>query len=406
MTDAQIFAGLGLIVLLALLCQVAASRLRLPAILLYLPVGFAAGNLTTVVDPNAIFGSAFSPLVNLAVAVVVFDAGLELVFGEIEHPHHHRVVRRLLFGGVPFTWAGAGVLAWLLLGLSWQMAVMLGAILIVSGPTVAAPLLSAARPGARVTAILSWEATIIDPVGALVGVLVFQSLLAGTGPHALGVGQFGLRLLFGAAMGAVGVGVLWLLLRGLRVSGYLAADAILATVVGMAALSDAVRADTGLVTALVIGVALANVPGFRVEETRQFREAVIQMVIGLLFVSIAATVTASSLTAVLWPTLALVAGLVLLVRPSLAALATLGTSLSRAERVFIGAMDPRGIIAAVTAASFSASLGAAGVAGAEKLLPVTFLVIVGTVVVYGLSAVPLARGLGLTAAEAEPADRQ
>jgi NhaP-type Na+/H+ or K+/H+ antiporter len=395
MTDAQIFAGLGLIFLLALLCQVAASRFRLPAILLYLPVGFAAGNLTTVVDPNAIFGSAFSPLVNLAVAVVIFDAGLELVFGEIEHPHHHRVVRRLLFGGVPLTWAGAGLLAWWLLGLSWETALMLGVILVVSGPTVVGPLLRSAHPGQRVTAILGWEATIIDPVGALLGVLVFHSLLAGTGPHALGVGQFALRLGLGAVTGAAGVAILWLLLRVMRLTGYLAADAILATVVGMAALSDAVRADTGLVTALVIGVTLANVPGFQVQETRQFREAVVQMAIGLLFVSIAATVTAASLTAVLWPTLALIAGLILLVRPAVAALATAGTSLTRGERVFIGAMDPRGIVAAVTAASFSASLAAAGIDGAHKLLPVTFLVIVGTVLVYGLSAVPLARRLGL-----------
>lgn len=143
-------------------------------------------------------------------------------------------------------------------------------------------------------------------------------------------------------------------------------------------------------------------PGLDPPEDRRFFQTIVQLVIGLLFISISATVTTASVRAVLWPTLALLAGLVVVVRPVVAAASTLRTSLSTRERAFVGWMDPRGIVAASTAATFAAPLAAAGIAGADKLLPATFLVIVGTVTVYGLTAAPVARVLGLaeTAEEA------
>ena len=114
-----------------------------------------------------------------------------------------------------------------------------------------------------------------------------------------------------------------------------------------------------------------------------------------MFISISATVTPASLRGVIWPGVALIALLVLVVRPAVAVVATVRTSLTRNERIFVASMDPRGIVAASTAASFSAALVALGIGGASKLLPATFLVIVGTVAIYGLAAVPLARKLGL-----------
>ena len=114
MTSSEIFVGLGLLVVLAVGCQVAATRLRLPAIVVLLPVGFVAGAMTDTVDPNALFGAAFAPMVSLAVAVILFEGGLDLNFRELEG-HSQRVVRRLILRGVPITWAGAGLLAWLLL---------------------------------------------------------------------------------------------------------------------------------------------------------------------------------------------------------------------------------------------------------------------------------------------------
>jgi NhaP-type Na+/H+ or K+/H+ antiporter len=150
-----------------------------------------------------------------------------------------------------------------------------------------------------------------------------------------------------------------------------------------------------------MGIAVANWPGLDVSKDRPQLQTLVQLTIGVLFISISATVTPASLRGVLWPSLALVAGLVLIVRPAVTVVATIRSSLTRNERVFIGAMDPRGIVAASTAANFSAPLVALGIVGADRLLPATFLVIVGTVSIYGLAAVPLARALGLR--QTEPA---
>ncbi len=405
MSSSDIFVGFGLTVLLAVGCQIVAVRLRLPAILLLLPVGFIAGHYVSALDPEKSLGPAFSPLVSLAVAVVLFDGGLDLVFRDLEG-HSQRVARRLLYLGIPITWAGAALFAWPILGLSGQAAIMLGAIVIVSGPTVIAPLLEAARPGKRVSLILGWEGATIDPIGAIIGALVFQGLINNVN---LGRGAAGLAFLrsvgLGALGGAVGAAVLWLLLSKLKLSGVLATEAVVAVVVGTAALCDALRDDTGLIAAIVMGVALANVPNVGMPEDRQFFKTIVQLMIGVLFISISATVTSESVRQVLWPTLGLITALVLVVRPLVAAASTWRTSLSIPERAFIGWMDPRGIVAASTAATFGAPLAASGIAGASKLLPATFLVIVGTVTLYGLSAPLAARLLGLTALQDEPVER-
>jgi len=204
---------------------------------------------------------------------------------------------------------------------------------------------------------------------------------------------FTFSVIVGVLGGAIGT-LLWVLLHRL-VSGVLATEVILALVVAVAAVCHALRSDTGLIAAIVMGVAIANLKGIEPPEDRPFFRTIVQLVIGLLFVSISATVTPASLLDVLWPTLALVACLVLVVRPLVAFVSTARTDLSTDERTFVGWMDPRGIVAASTAASFAPQLTASGLVGADKLLPATFLVIVGTVVIYGLTAVPVARKLGV-----------
>jgi NhaP-type Na+/H+ or K+/H+ antiporter len=402
MTTSQIFLGIGLIISLAVGCQIIAARFGLPAIILLLPVGFGAGNLTTAVDPAKIFGAGFSPLVSLAVAIILFDGGLDLVSSNLKGDDR-RVVHRLRRLGIPITWAGAALLAWPLLGLSWRTAVMLGAILIVSGPTVVTPLLAAARPGPRLTRILGYEGTTVDPVGAIIAVVVFHALQANNGHGAVDT-VFGFigRLGIGLVGGAVGIAVLWLLLKKLKLSGLLATEAILATVVTVAAFCDALSDDTGLIAAITMGIVLANLPGVPVREDRPLLKTVVQLTIGMLFISISATVTPASLHRVVWPTVGLVAGLVLVIRPIVAVLSTMRTDLTRKERVFVGCMDPRGIVAASTASTFSAPLIALGLIGADKLLPATFLVIVGTVAIYGFAAAPLAKRLGLADPEPDP----
>lgn len=395
MSASQIFAGLVLVVGLAVGCQIIAARLSVPAIILLLPAGFAAGTVTTVVNPDRIFGAAFPPLVSLAVAIILFDGGLDLTAAELES-EGRRVVGRLLARGIPMTWAGTGFFAGLLLGLSLQSAIMLGAILIVSGPTVVTPILRTARPGKKLTALLNHEGTTLDPIGAVIAVVVFQALTASRTDNVLsGALEFAGRIGLGIAGGVVGIAVLWLLLKKMKLTGILATQAIVATVITIAGVCDAIRDETGLVAATTMGIVLANLPGAGVPEDRPFFKTVVQLAIGVLFISISATVTPASLRGVIWPALALVALLVLLIRPAVATVATVRTRLARNERVFIGSMAPRGIVAASTAASFSAPLVARHIGGADKLLPATFLVIVGTVAIYGLAATPLARALHL-----------
>ena len=169
---------------------------------------------------------------------------------------------------------------------------MLGAIVIVSGPTVVTPLLEAARPGRRVSRILGWEGVTIDPIGAIIGAVSFQGLVQHVQlGHGAEVLSFLRSIGIGLLGGMIGTAVLWLLLSKLHLTGVLATQAIVATVIGTAAICDARRDDTGLIAAIVMGVALANLPGIDLPEDRRFFKTVVQMVIGLLFISISATVT-------------------------------------------------------------------------------------------------------------------
>jgi NhaP-type Na+/H+ or K+/H+ antiporter len=395
-TTNEILIGLGLIVVLAVGSQVLASRLRIPALIVLLPVGFAAGALTSDVNPDKLLGPAFQPMVSLAVAVILYDAGLGLELRKLTG-HPRRVVWRLIALGVPITIALATCMALLVLGMPEQAALMTGAILVVSGPTVVGPLLAFVRPSERVQRILAWEGSLIDPVGAILGAVIFHGLVAGTRPgHGAQLGQFLASVGVGAAGGAVGVALLFLALRVPRLGDVLGTTAQLAAVLAVAAACDVLRDDTGLIAAIVMGLAAANLRGFGIPARRPFFETLVQLIIGLLFISISATVTPASIRHLVLPTIALVAVLVLITRPLVAWAATLRTDLDRGERGFIGWMAPRGIIAAATASTFAPALAAQHVGGAQKILPVTFLVIVLTVTLYSLSAVPVARRLGVT----------
>jgi NhaP-type Na+/H+ or K+/H+ antiporter len=394
-TTDQILLGVALILVLAVGSQVVASRLRIPALIIMLPAGFTAGALTSDVNPDRLLGAAFQPLVSLAVAVILYDSGVALQWGKVVG-RARRVVPRLVTWGVPVTMAFAAVLAGPLLGMSAGAAVMTGAILVVSGPTVVGPLLAFVRPADRLQRILSWEGSLIDPVGGILGAVVFHAVLASThGGFGHPLGQFLLSLGIGAAGAAVGVGVLWLCLCKLDLDDVLGTTSQLACVIGIAAVCDIIRDDAGLIAAVLMGLAVANVRVFDVPVRRPFFETLVQLIIGVLFVTISATVTPASLHRLVLPTLGLVAVLVLVTRPLVAFFATIRTELTRGERAFTGWMAPRGIVAAATASTFGAELAAHHIGGASKILPVAFLVIVATVAIYGLTAVPVARRLGV-----------
>jgi len=395
-TADEILIGVGLTLVLAVGSQILATRLRIPAIVVLLPVGFVAGALTDDIDPDRLLGAAFEPLVGLAVAVILYDAALGLDLRRLAG-HHRRVVRRLLGYGTVLTCLSVTLVAIPLLGMSHRAALMLGAILIVSGPTVVGPLLETIRPTERLRRILAWEGSLIDPIGGVLGALVFHAVISSTQPEPGDrVVQFLLNVSIGLAGGVVGAALLWLVLRRLQLGEVLGTMAQLALVIGIAAGCDVFADDTGLVAAIVMGIAAANLRGMDIPARRPFFETLAQLIIGLLFISISATVTPQSLRGLILPVAGLVAVLVLVIRPAIAWLSTVRTDLTAPERAFLGGMAPRGIVAAATAATFSTGLVSAGVAGGEKVLPATFLVIVATVTLYGLTAGAVARRLGVT----------
>jgi NhaP-type Na+/H+ or K+/H+ antiporter len=169
----QILVGLGVVIVLALACELTSGRLRLPAIVLLLPVGFAAGAATGAVHPDALLGNAYQPLVSLGVGVILFEAGLRLRLSELGGGIRP-IVQRLVIVGPLVTAVGVTLVVTQLFGLGWGVAAVLGAILLVSGPTVVLPLLAFVRPTDRLRSVLKWEGVLIDPIGALLGVLVFQ----------------------------------------------------------------------------------------------------------------------------------------------------------------------------------------------------------------------------------------
>ncbi|MER5972312.1 cation:proton antiporter [Streptomyces sp. NPDC002055] len=396
MSTDQILFGVGLILVLAVGSQVLASLLRIPALIVLLPAGFTAGALTSNVDPERLLGPAFQPLVSLAVALILYDSGLGLQWGKMRG-RARRVAPRLVIWGVPVTFALTAVFAGPLLGMSAKASLMTGAILVVSGPTVVGPLLTFIRPTESVQRILSWEGSLIDPVGGVLGAVVFAEVLSSThhGPGHL-LGQFFLSIGIGVAGALVGLAVLWFCLCKLKLDDLLRATSQLACVVAVAAVCNIFRDDSGLTAAILMGIAVVNLPGFDIPTRRPLSETLVQLLIGVLFVSISATVTPESLHGLLLPTVGLVAVLVLVIRPLVAFAATIGTGLTRGERLFLSWMAPRGIVAAATASTFSAQLVAQHIGGASKILPVTFLVIIATVALYGLTGVPVARRLGVT----------
>jgi len=397
----EILTGLGVVIVLALSCRMVAHVTRLPAIVLLLPVGFVAGAVTDDVHPDALLGNAFQPLVTLGVGLILFEAGLRLRFHELTGGAH-RVVMRLIVIGTIVTAVGVTLAAKPIFGLDWGTALVLGAILVVSGPTVVLPLLAYVRPTDRVRTVLKWEGVIIDPVGAVLGVLAFHAVKAGAGGgKPFHPGEFTLSLGVGVAAGALGAAVLWWLLRRVqREAPAQSVAAALLTLVAALVAADAIRDDSGFVAVTVMGVVMANQEEVDVSRILAFHGTVVELLIAILFVLISASVEPDQVADLLPEGLALVAVMVFVLRPLVVVLGTWGSDLSRAERAFMAWLAPRGIVAAATASAFGLQLTQAGVSGAEDILPITFIVIFATVVLYGLTAAPVARLLGIAGAGA------
>jgi hypothetical protein len=288
----------------------------------------------------------------------------------------------------------------LLFGLGWGSSVVLGAILVVSGPTVVLPLLEFVRPPDRVRSILKWEGVLIDPIGALLGVVAFTAVVASSGGHrAFHPGEMALSLGTGVIVGAIAAGVLWVLLKGIQRAGpHQSVAAAMLTVTAAVVAADLIREDSGFVAASTMGMILANQEQLDVSRVLEFQGTVVKLLIGILFVLISASVKPSTVGSLLPDGIALLAIMVFVIRPIVVAGATAGSALDVRERAFVAWLAPRGIVAAATASAFGPTLAHDGVSGASKILPIAFIAIFGTVTVYGLTAAPFARRLGLVGA--------
>lgn len=398
MSHDEILLSIGLIFGLGMAAQWLAMRIQVPSILLLLLSGFLVGAVTGMLNPDDIFGELLFPLVSISVAIILYEGGLGLNFREI------RGVGRAFFLvitlGAFITWVLATAGAHYILDLNWRISVLLGAILIVSGPTVVTPLLNHVRPVGRVGPFLKWEGIFIDPVGAIIAVITLQTIVASDQPGEdlfLGLpGEIAITFLVGSVIGIAAAILLTLALRHYLVPDMFEAALSLATVVGVFAVSNNLREESGLLAVTLMGLALANQPFAPIQRIVHFKENLFSLILGSLFVVLGARLEFEHLRQMIGlDSLLFLLFLIFLVRPLAALLTTLRSSFNWKERAFIAWMMPRGIVAAAIASIFELDLAERGIAQADQLVPYTFLVIIGTVVVYGFTALPVARWLGL-----------
>lgn len=390
------------VLLLGVFCQWLAWRIKLPAILPLLFAGLALGPLLGWLHPEASLGDLFAPLVSLSVAIILFEGSLTLSWREVRHVMGP--VRNLLTVGALVHWLGGALAARYILGLPWDLALLFGALIIVTGPTVIAPLLRNVRPNHNISSILRWEGILIDPIGATVAVLVFEAIIARTEFSQGGVGSGLLNFLrilaIGGALGLAAAYALAAALRRFWLPDYLRDVTVLSLVVGVFALSNALAHESGLTAVTVMGIFLANANLKQLQEVLNFKEKLSVLLISTLFLLLAANVSRADLALLDWRSLLLLLVVMLVLRPLGVWLSTLRSSLSRNERFFLAWIAPRGIVAASISSLFAYTLVGLGRTDAAVIAPLIFLVIVGTVLVQGVTAKPLARRLGV--AEADP----
>jgi len=373
-----------------------AWRLKLPSILLLLLSGFVLGPVTGWIDPDALLGEALFPFVSIAVGIILFEGGLTLKLKEL--PVSGPIIFRLISLGAVATMAVATLGARYLLGFSWPIALLTGAILIVTGPTVVGPLLRQIRPRGHAGAILKWEGILIDPVGAVLAVLLFELIRHEGVSNVPGFIAFGAltSLLVGVSFGLLGAGILILLVSRHLIPDYLQNSVTLLLVIGLFVLSAQLAHEAGLITVTVMGVALANQRWISIRHILEFKENLQILLIGVLFILLAGRVETSILTRVGWEAVVFVLLLVVVARPLGVWLSTWRSPLTSSERLFLMWLAPRGIVAAAVASIFAFELSELGYHEAELLAATIFLVIVGTVIFYGLTAGLVARRLGLS----------
>lgn len=390
--------NVALIGVLGIGSQWLAWRFNLPAIVLMSVAGLIAGPVLGILTPAEDFGAFLQPVIALAVGVILFEGGLTLNFRELRGIT--RGVRQLVLIGAPVAWVLNALAAHYIAGLAWPVAILFGAVLIVTGPTVIIPLLRQAKLAPRPAAVLKWEGIINDPIGALLAVLVFEYALF-TGSDVSFAGNAAWLATAAAIAGGIGYGSG----RGLAIAfargwipEFLKAPVILATVLACYEAANLVHHEAGLLSVTAMGITLANARVHSIDEVRRFKENIAVILVSAVFVVLTATLSRDMLDAVDWRLFAFVATVLFVTRPLTVWLSTIGSDMSWREKLLVGWIAPRGIVAVAITGFFGTALANAGYPDGARLIVLTFAIVFATVLAHGFSIGWLARRLGLATA--------
>lgn len=398
----DILAG---IIILGICAQWLAWRIKVPAILPLIIIGLLAGPLSTLVRADGtkwlapIFdqdlgtglfpGESLFYFVSLAIGVILFEGGLTLKRRELAEVGP--LVLQLITVGSLVTFIGAGLGAHFIIGLSWPISFLFGALIIVTGPTVIAPILQNIPLTRNVATVLRWEGILIDPIGALVAVLVFEFIQTSDGgvaftSHALVT--FSQIILIGLALGTLAALGLYQLIKRDLIPHYLLNVFTLASVLGVFVFSDFIAHESGLLTVVVMGMVLGNLEFPRLNEILYFKESLSILLISILFILLAANIEMEDLALIFqdWRGMGLLAFVAFFLRPVGIFLSTRGSELTFNEKLFVSWVGPRGIVAAGIASLFGIKLTQIGVEGAEYITPLVFMIVLGTVLLNATTA--------------------
>ncbi|RNF40091.1 cation:proton antiporter [Planococcus salinus] len=390
-----------LIIFLGVFSQWVAWKFQLPAIVLMSIAGLLVGPVFGITTPQENFGDLFNPLISLAVAIILFEGSLNLNFKEVRG--FGKPVYRIVTFGALIAWIGGSLAAHYVAGLSWAVAFVIGGLFIVTGPTVIMPLLRQAKLKARPAAILKWEGVIVDPFGALLALFAFQFVLFANGDEtAAAFGLFFLASLFAALLGGAVGWVMGRMFEKGQIPEFLKSPVVLAFVLLTFTISDMIMHETGLLAVTAMGMIMANMHISSINDMRHFKENISVLLISSVFVMLTASLSREVLMEIFnWEIIAFVLAMLFVVRPLSIWISTIGTDLSSREKLLVGWIAPRGIVALTVSGYFASRLMDAGYEDATILTALTFALVFSTVVAHGFTIGWVGRKLDL-ASSASP----
>lgn len=392
---------LSLIGFLTVGCQIVAWRLRLPAILFLLLAGIVVGPAFSILNPDELFGDLLMPVTSLAVAIILFEGSLSLRFCELKGGLG-RPVGTLLLGGVLISWAGISLAAFYSTNFHWETAVLFGAIMVVSGPTVIKPLLQAVQPVNNVAKPLYWESIILDPLAGLLAALVVGFIVSNHDAAAVQqtVLDFFTMIGLGCVFGLLNGYLLSEIVKRHWLPNILENILVLNWVIIAFVASNYLVGETGLITVTLMGLVMANRKEVPLETILDFKETISTLLLSGLFIVLAARIEFNHIHEIIPESLMIFLLMQFVVQPLKVSVATWGSQLNWKERFLISWIAPRGIIAAALVSIFAIKLHQLGYPQAEALVPITFMIIIYSVIWPSLTARPLARLLHLRLPEA------